>query len=299
MRPIGLRLRHGVDALGNALATSGKLAWGATKLVAAGVYNEVVKIGGGLASIPYAVFAGADAAVAVQEATHNALSWTPSGDGVQMIGKGLSPLSQVVGDLGNSLRSTSERYLGDGATTILFGGLQAGVEIAGVVGGLRGAQALVEGGFARFGNTAVRVDEMGTFTAAGAEVFHAPGMTRIGSDAVSVRVSENVAPINGVHDVVVHGIPYDESGAVFLVDNLPTNARQVAEAVKANPSWDGQPIRLLTCYGGCGPLSPAQELSTILNAPVQGATNAVGVARVPGSVPVVRNGGSWIDFLPQ
>ena len=141
-----------------------------------------------------------------------------------------------------------------------------------------------------------RIDEMGSFTASGSDIYHGPGVTRIGSDGVSVRVADNAARIDGVHDVVVHGVPYDESGAILSVDGMPTNANQVAEAVRANPDWNSQPIRLLTCYGGCG---PAQELSNILDVPVQGSTAPVGVPQIPNSIPVVRQGGQWIDFFPQ
>jgi RHS repeat-associated protein len=138
-------------------------------------------------------------------------------------------------------------------------------------------------------------DRMGTYTEAGAEVSHSPTVTRIGSDSVSTRVAQNITPIDGVHDVVVHGALYDESGAMFMVEGVPTNASQIADAVTSNPSWNGQPIRLVTCYGGCG---PAQELSDILGVDVQGATGPVGVLQSVGSDPVVENG-AWITFSPS
>ena len=90
------------------------------------------------------------------------------------------------------------------------------------------------------------------------------------------------------------GALYDEAGAAFLVDGVPTHANQIAEAILTNPHYNGDPIRLLTCYGGCG---PAQELSNILRVPVRGASGPVGVLRVPNSTPVVRNG-SFFDFYP-
>lgn len=90
---------------------------------------------------------------------------------------------------------------------------------------------------------------------------------------------------------MVHGTPYDDVGAVFLVDGLPTNANQIADAIKLNPNYNGAPIRLLTCYGGCG---PAQEVANILKVPVQGATKRVAVTRAPNSEPFVMNGGERI-----
>ena len=165
-------------------------------------------------------------------------------------------------------------------------GVQVGTPLVAVGG-------LLAKGLAAKGASAL--DEMGSFTANGSEVFHSPGLTRVGGDEFSVRVGQNVDQIDGMHNVVVHGTPYDEAGAVFNVDGQATHANQIADAILANPSYNGEPIRLLTCYGGCG---PAQELSDILQVPVRGATGPVGVPRVPNSAPVVR-GGSFLDFFPR
>ena len=144
------------------------------------------------------------------------------------------------------------------------------------------------------------VDEMGTFMTSGSEVYHREGITRIGNDPGSVRVGENVQRLDGGHDVVVHGIPYDETGSIFLVDGAPTRPYQIADAILANPSYKGEPIRLLTCYGGYGSYSAAQELSDILRVSVQEATGPVGVRRVSSSVPVpVLRQGGWINFYPR
>jgi hypothetical protein len=155
---------------------------------------------------------------------------------------------------------------------------------------LRGAERL---GFRTIGSRTL--DEMGSFTAGGSDVFHAPGLTRIGGDEASIFVGQNVDRVDGVHNVVVHGTIYDDTGAIFMVDRNPTHANQIAEAILANPNYRGDPIRLLTCYGGCG---PAQELSDILRVPVWGATGPVGVSRVANSTPWVR-GGSFFEFLPK
>jgi hypothetical protein len=146
------------------------------------------------------------------------------------------------------------------------------------------------------GGATNRIDELGSYTATGSEIFHGKTVTRIGGDEVSIRVTANSARVDGVHDVVVHGTPYDDVGAIFSVDGLPTNANQIADAIKLNPNYKGEPIRLLTCYGGCG---PAQEIANILKVPVQGATKPVGVSRAPNSVPFVTQGGEWLNFLPE
>ncbi len=135
------------------------------------------------------------------------------------------------------------------------------------------------------------------FTATGSDVAHAPDVTRIGSDQRTINVTQNSSRLDNYHDVVVHGDLYDANGAIFFVDGLPTHANQIADAIKSSPFWNGsKPIRLLTCYGACG---PAQEVSNILKIEVKAATNPVGVARAPNSPPVIRDNGEWINFTPK
>src|SRR6185312_229630 len=122
------------------------------------------------------------------------------------------------------------------------------------------------------------------------------GITRIGSDKISVRVANNVKPLDGYHDVVVHAGMYDDN-AMFNVDGQWTGSGQIAEAIKSNPSFvDGQKIRMLVCYGGCG---PAQEVADITGSEILAADSRVSVVRVPGSEAQVENGGSWITFRPR
>jgi hypothetical protein len=135
-----LAVRRGLN--GNTL-TLGEMALGVTEIVASGIYNQGVKIAGGLASIPYALVDGLDAGVAVQRSFNEAISWTADSDGAQMIARGLAPVGQAVGQVTKAVRGFSEQYLGDGLTTILGTGLQAGIEIAGTMGGLKGAQSLL------------------------------------------------------------------------------------------------------------------------------------------------------------
>ena len=139
-------------------------------------------------------------------------------------------------------------------------------------------------------------DEMGSFMATGADVAHGPTVTRIGGDEVSKRVAQNVAPTSGMHDVVVHGSPHDEFGAMFNVDGLPTHANQIADAIKSNPAYKGETVRLITCWGACG---PAKELSSVLKVDVVAATDRVLVERVVGAIPEIENSGVWKLFSPS
>lgn len=209
-----------------------------------------------------------------------------------IVQNGLTGTAQAIG---SNLINTAQAVANGNPTAI--GSLAGGVAVGEALGGLTGA---AEAGVDSAGADALasatnNIDELGSFTATGSQITNGSGITVVGSDPVSLRVASNVAPLNGAFDVVVHGVPYDDAGAVFSVDGLPTNANQIAEAILSNPTWNGQPIRLLTCYGGCGPV---QELSDILGVPVQGATAPVGVPQVPNSAPIVRQGGQWLNFFP-
>lgn len=113
---------------------------GAAEMLLGGAYNQVVRIGGGLASIPYAIFDGADAAVAIQDATRANLGYTLKSDGAAAILGHLAPVVSYVQDnVINPTRAFSEAHLGDGMTTVLGAGLQAGAEIYGTATGIRAA----------------------------------------------------------------------------------------------------------------------------------------------------------------
>ncbi|WP_211474693.1 hypothetical protein [Collimonas humicola] len=124
------------------------------------------------------------------------------------------------------------------------------------------------------------------------------GDLAVGSDTAILNVAKNIAPQPGYFDVVVHGAPYDANGAIFMVDGQPTNAAQIAEAIKSNPNWSGQPVWLITCYGACGPAAPAQDIANILGVSVEGVTGPVGVPRIPNSAPSVGNNGILTTFNP-
>jgi hypothetical protein len=124
-----------------AAINTGELAVGATEMVLGGAYNSVVRIGGGLASIPYAAF-GADAAVAVQDSAAT-LNYKMRSEGAQMIGQALEPMAKQVGEVTSLVRNVSEQYLGDGVTTFLGAALQVGAESWATVTGLRSLKGLV------------------------------------------------------------------------------------------------------------------------------------------------------------
>jgi hypothetical protein len=125
----------------------------------------------------------------------------------------------------------------------------------------------------------------------GSDVVHGATSTRIGSDEISVRVAKNAPPMEGVHDVVVHG-----NGTDFLADGLPTHPAQIAEAVRSNPNYAGGPVCALSCGAACG---PAQELADELGAHVLAPTSRVGTPRFGPPSVVLERGGEWQWFAPH
>jgi hypothetical protein len=128
------------------------------------------------------------------------------------------------------------------------------------------------------------------FLANGAEVEHGPTFTRIGSDQVSINVAEHAPPDPGKFDVVVHG-----NGPDFVTDGMPTNPAQIADAVRGNPNYTGQPIRLLSCYSANG---AAQELADELGVEVIAPTSRIGTPTNPPFSVILDQGGTWQTFKP-
>lgn len=119
-------------------------------------------------------------------------------------------------------------------------------------------------------------------------------------------------PLPGYHDVVVHGNnqgffePWrvNEAGSSFSAgDTHPTH---IADAIRANPSYDGGPVRLVSCHTGTTAegaldIAAAQAVANELGVPVMAPTNKVGVNTKlgPSQTPKIFGGGYWRTFLPM
>ncbi|WP_234369556.1 LysM peptidoglycan-binding domain-containing protein [Paracidovorax avenae] len=141
------------ESVGKAVPAAASLASGLATLTVAGIYNQVVKIGSGVASIPFLPAAGMDAAIGVQKNIQEDWGWNPTGQGVDMVMRGMAPVARFTNDVMTDLRGASERTLGDGATTALFAGAQVVLEAGGAVAGLRAVGAVAESIMARFSST--------------------------------------------------------------------------------------------------------------------------------------------------
>lgn len=108
---------------------------GGLELLLGGAYNSVLSIGGGAASLLYSADS-VGAAVGVQEAIKERIGYEMQSSGALAIGQALQPLGNWVQDnVFTPARITSENAIGDGATTFLSVGIQAGLEIVGVAYG--------------------------------------------------------------------------------------------------------------------------------------------------------------------
>ena len=101
----------------------------------------------------------------------------------------------------------------------------------------------------------------------GVDVRHSDTATAIGNDfAVQINFerSTNLAP--EYFDIIVHGKMRDGGAGFITGDGWFTHAQQISDAVVRNPAFSGQDVRLLSCFGACG---PAQEVANILQTNVE------------------------------
>ncbi|MFF0576665.1 hypothetical protein [Streptosporangium saharense] len=145
----------------------------------------------------------------------------------------------------------------------------------------------------------------------GDPVYYKPGFTAIGYDSKTLRNFQFVKPEPGYQNVIVHGNPegYFEPGRVNAYGrDIPggdLHPSHVADAILGNPSYRGEPVRLISCHTGTVThgsieIPAAQQVANRLGVPVLAPTDRVGVsskARVP-QVPTIDRDGHWRLFLP-
>ncbi|TXC95289.1 hypothetical protein FS847_23920 [Streptomyces sp. ISID311] len=132
----------------------------------------------------------------------------------------------------------------------------------------------------------------------------------MGYDKATLTNLDLVKPKPGYHDVVIHGNDrgFFEPGRVNAHDKSfsggNTHPVQIAEAIRNNPSYDGGPVRLISCHSGTNgagvdSVSAAQQVANELGVPVMAPTNKVGVMPDLGTQqPTIYLDGYWRTFLP-
>lgn len=81
----------------------------------------------------------------------------------------------------------------------------------------------------------------------------------------------------GEYTATLHGNP-DE----VEIDGKPANAFDLADAIRADPNWNGRPVFLLSCQTGAKPDGIAQQLASLLKVAVRAPT---GLASFSGQPP--------------
>ena len=151
-----------------------------------------------------------------------------------------------------------------------------------------------------------------SYLPAGDPVYHTNRSTGIGYDEKTMRNIDKVKPLDGHHDVIVHGtdegyfVPGKVSAEGEHMDGNPTNAAQIAAAIKENPAYTGGPVRLVSCYAGTvkpgiDAVPLAQQVAEELGITVVAPTARVGTPRwsAEPQPPAVEAGGSWEVFSPR
>ncbi|MET7709904.1 WXG100 family type VII secretion target [Micromonospora sp. NPDC005413] len=151
-----------------------------------------------------------------------------------------------------------------------------------------------------------------SYLSAGDPVYHSDRSTGIGYDDLTMRNLDKMRPLEGHHDVIVHGtdegyfVPGKVSANGAHMDGNATNAAQIAAAVRENPAYNGEPLRLVSCYAGTvksdlDAVPLGQQVADELGVSVVAPTARVGTQRwaAEPQPPVVEGGGSWEVFVPR
>jgi hypothetical protein len=119
------------------------IALGTLELGYAGVRNYVVRLVGGLASIPYLIDS-AEAAQAVQENFKDTYGYELKTDQARAFVAAIAPAAEVISEIYQHGRNAAVGVFGEGAVTLAETALQAGMEIIGVVNGGRGLTSAID-----------------------------------------------------------------------------------------------------------------------------------------------------------
>lgn len=81
--------------------------------------------------------------------------------------------------------------------------------------------------------------------------------------------------------------------------------RRHADAIRSNPNYHGELVRLISCYSGADARPPelplAQSVANELGVPVTAPTSKVGTSPQLGlnQTPTIGNNGYWRTYLPM
>ncbi|WP_240103822.1 WXG100 family type VII secretion target [Streptomyces sp. MUM 16J] len=145
----------------------------------------------------------------------------------------------------------------------------------------------------------------------GDPVYFGEDTTTVGYDERTLNNLQRVARIPGVHDVVIHGdnkgmfIPGRVNASGKVLTNYEVHPNHIVDAIRENPNYHGEPVRLISCYSGADAKPPeiplAQTVANELGVPVTAPTNKVGTSPEGGinQTPTIGNNGHWRTFMPE
>jgi hypothetical protein len=145
----------------------------------------------------------------------------------------------------------------------------------------------------------------------GDPVYFGRTSTTVGYDERTLNNLQRVARIPGVHDVVVHGtdqgvfVPGRVNAAGKTLTDFEVHPNHIADAIRSNPNYHGEPVRLISCYSGADARPPelplTQSVANELGVPVTAPTSKVGTSPDLGlnQTPTIGNNGYWRTYLPM
>lgn len=120
------------------------IALGTLELSYASVHNYVVRLVGGLVSIPGLVLNSAEAAASIQESFKETYGYELKTDQAHAFIAAIAPAAEVIHEIYQHGRNAAVGVFGEGAVTLAETALQAGMEAIGVVNGGRGLTSAIE-----------------------------------------------------------------------------------------------------------------------------------------------------------
>jgi hypothetical protein len=114
--------------------------------------------------------------------------------------------------------------------------------------------------------------------------------------------AKNADPVDGYHDVVVHGSESDfgaTSKAWLQGKNF--SHRVLADMIQGDPAYKGGPIRLLSCSTGASDATAAQDLANKLGVEVMAPTDTLWAypsGRLVVGPKASEPTGGWALFTP-
>jgi hypothetical protein len=91
----------------------------------------------------------------------------------------------------------------------------------------------------------------------------------------------------------------------MALTNFEVNPTHIADAIRSNPGYHSEPVRLISCYSSADARPPelplAQTLANELGVPVTVPTSKVGTSAQLGlnQTPTIGNNGYWRIYLPM